>query len=76
MGMRQWWRRWRTAGAVCMVCNRGVAAGEFTCGDEACEMIALGGQAMLAGDTGERTQAARRVRFRRTTVMQGGAKMA
>ncbi len=48
-----------------MVCRQAVPAGEFTCGDEGCEMAALGGQAMLASLVVEQEiGVARRVRFR------------
>ncbi len=61
-----WWRRWFGGRRECVVCRRAVVPGDWTCGEEGCEMAALGGQAMVASLVAEQEVAtARRVRFRR-----------
>ncbi len=64
-----WWRRWFGGRRECMVCRKAVPPGEWTCGEEGCEMVALGGQAMMASLVADQimrqeVKVARRVRFR------------
>ena len=56
----------RRTAAQCMVCRTVIEPGRFTCGEEACELAALEGQAMLAPLIVEQeVQIARKIRFTR-----------
>ena len=47
-----------------MVCRRAVLPGEFTCGEEACEVTSLAGQTMLAAlSSGQEVGTAKKARF-------------
>ncbi len=67
------WRRarlrfaqWTAATQLCFACGRQLDGREFVCEDEACQMRALAGQAMLASPSDE-PQVARRRRLRYAT---------
>ncbi len=56
----------RRTAAQCMTCKTAIDPGMFTCGEEACELAALEGQAMLAPLIIEQeVRIARKIRFLR-----------
>lgn len=61
---------WSRRRLLCRTCNRQLEPGEFTCGEQTCEMAALSGQAMLAPAIFEQeVRTARRVRFQAPALL-------